>query len=303
MNDQSPLTPEHADHDDASPPADTDRADPRTLLAEAVRVLTAAARLTHLPIAQTATGSWESDPNGRPEQNDWAEFVTLALAGAVANFGGVEAVLAGRPGSWEAEGVRQLLISTVGDEEATLWAHRTEPLSVTLYLEEILADVDEKFERQYEAANLELDARYEAIGIPTVVGHLDMTREEMTASAEGLPPATSEQDAAVAAIEDLQDRLEAQRVAEMRAYAQALEAKILAEGAAVAGLDVPLEVGVDYNTFRPTSDDSESLERRLVAAAVLDTPTPSTLPGTPLTRLQGAASSPPIKPASPREPS
>lgn len=75
------------------------------LLAAAVEVLTAAAR--------------------RP--GDWAEFVTLALAGAAANVGGVETALAGRPGSWEADGVRNLLYATVGHDEHDLQRHRTEP--------------------------------------------------------------------------------------------------------------------------------------------------------------------------------
>lgn len=37
---------------------------------------------------------------------DWAEFVTLAVAGAVANVGSVEKALQGRPGSWEADSER-----------------------------------------------------------------------------------------------------------------------------------------------------------------------------------------------------
>ena len=55
---------------------------------------------------------------------DWPEFVTLALAGAAANAGGIEPALSGRPGSWEAAGVRHLLVSTVGEDEAQLWQHR-----------------------------------------------------------------------------------------------------------------------------------------------------------------------------------
>ena len=77
------------------------------LLADAVRAFTAAARL-----GRSVSGG-AGDERGEPV--DWAEFVTLTLAGAAANVGHVEAVLAGRPGSWEAEGVRQLLISTIDD--------------------------------------------------------------------------------------------------------------------------------------------------------------------------------------------
>jgi hypothetical protein len=80
-----------------------------------------------------------SDGSG-DDHFDWAEFVTLALAGAAANIGHVEAVLGGRPGSWEAEGVRQLLISTVGDDGRQLLRHRTEPLVIDLYVDEVLLD-------------------------------------------------------------------------------------------------------------------------------------------------------------------
>lgn len=65
------------------------------MLHDAIDVLTEAARLGCRP-----TG----DPCRGRGQIDWAEFVTLALAGAAANIGGVESVLAGRPSSWEAEG-------------------------------------------------------------------------------------------------------------------------------------------------------------------------------------------------------
>ncbi len=83
-------------------------------LGEAVRALTDAARLPRPRLRRTDEGTWVEDPGAAPEQMDWAEFVTLAIAGAAANMGGVDAALAGRSGSWEAEGVRQLLYSTVG---------------------------------------------------------------------------------------------------------------------------------------------------------------------------------------------
>jgi hypothetical protein len=64
---------------------------------------------------QTSSGRREADPDPRVALPiDWAEFVTLALAGAAANIGGNEQILACRPGSWEAERVRQTLQSTVG---------------------------------------------------------------------------------------------------------------------------------------------------------------------------------------------
>lgn len=57
------------------------------MLAEAVRVLTEAARLTNQPMRQGVSGEWEPDPNATPLPLHWAAFVTEALAGA-ANIGG-----------------------------------------------------------------------------------------------------------------------------------------------------------------------------------------------------------------------
>ena len=86
---------------------------------------------------------------------DWAEFVSHALAGAAANVGGIEAALAGRPGSWEASSVRQLLVSAVGEDEAGLWSHRTEPVRITLYVDELLSEYTTARD-EYEEAHEEL---------------------------------------------------------------------------------------------------------------------------------------------------
>ncbi|NHA02120.1 hypothetical protein G5V59_27455 [Nocardioides sp. W3-2-3] len=76
-------------------------------LQEAISALTAAARIPRPRITQNEAGEWVEDDQAPAEQMDWAELVTLALAGAAANLGGIEAALGGRSGSWEAEGVRQ----------------------------------------------------------------------------------------------------------------------------------------------------------------------------------------------------
>ena len=77
----------------------------RRLLHDAVRALTAAGRLERGP--------------------DFAEFLTLALAAAAANLGGMQAALARRPGSWEAEQVRGMLLSPSGKTPTVCW--RTAP--------------------------------------------------------------------------------------------------------------------------------------------------------------------------------
>lgn len=87
---------------------------------DAVRVLTEAARRTRPVLASALTYQAGADSDGaaaspsRPgavetgprEPGDFAEFVTQALVAAAANVGGVETVLAGRPGSWEADAAR-----------------------------------------------------------------------------------------------------------------------------------------------------------------------------------------------------
>lgn len=65
-------------------------------LADAVCVFTATARL------RGSVSGGVGDEHAEPV--DWAEFVTLALAGAAANIGHIEAVLAGRPGHGRPKG-------------------------------------------------------------------------------------------------------------------------------------------------------------------------------------------------------
>lgn len=124
------------------------------VLADAVRVLTEAARLRRPAMDRNDDGQWQPHPT-RTEPANRAEFVTLALAGAAANIGSVDAILAGRPGSWEADAVRNLLYSTVGYEEQYLFEHRTEPLRVVVDVEQILADLDIAW--LYDDAEMALD--------------------------------------------------------------------------------------------------------------------------------------------------
>lgn len=56
--------------------------------------------------------------------HDIAEWLAAALAQAAARLGSTEALLANRPGSWEASHVRALLAGTVGDDDEHLPAYR-----------------------------------------------------------------------------------------------------------------------------------------------------------------------------------
>ncbi|HEX7826530.1 MAG TPA: XRE family transcriptional regulator, partial [Mycobacterium sp.] len=128
--------------------------------------LTEATRLTNQPMRQSSSGGWEANPDPRAALPiDWAEFVTLALAGAAANAGGTEAVLAGRPGSWEAERVRETLQSTVFDDKDLL-RHRTEPITIELWVQAILDDTGDTTEGDYQAAEVALGDRQSAVPLP-----------------------------------------------------------------------------------------------------------------------------------------
>jgi hypothetical protein len=221
------------------------------VLADAIRVLTEAARLTRpLPdseaaAATRAAGQPAGGESGR-EPADWAEFVSYALAGAAANIGGIEAALAGRPGSWEADGVRNLLISTVGYDEEYLLAHRTEALVFVLDIDDVLEDLGAW--KPYDDASQELVRRYEAIGIATVTG---VPGDPVTDDAVSrLEPATEEQERQAEEIAELEMGLERQRLRDWAAYGRALQAAVEAQAARLPGLTVPVVVRVELETSR-----------------------------------------------------
>lgn len=83
------------------PPVDDWRTQMDRLQAEAVRVLTEAAQLP-------APAGYADKPT------DMADLIATVLAGVAANLGGTYRLLAGRPGSWEADLVSQLVRGTVG---------------------------------------------------------------------------------------------------------------------------------------------------------------------------------------------
>lgn len=313
-------------------------------LQEAIAALTDAARLARPRLQRTEDGQWVDDPTSIGEQGDWAEFVTLALAGAAANFGGVDAILAGRSGSWEAAGVRQVLESTVGPGEHALWEHRTEPLEITLLVDELLADRSEAWV-QYDDAQRELARRFEeaeaaepqidysryvwdydrdtsgqwaprdpegpawsleALRASLVADgvdpdEVDELQERLLETATGVHiPKSADALAELRRLEDerdartgvdLDDQLEQQRLSEWTAYGEALRTRIETAAAAIPGLTVPVSVRVDVDTYRSPSARSGdlglglTLAERLIETAVMDTPTPEDLPGTPLDRL------------------
>jgi hypothetical protein len=192
------------------------------LLADAVQVLTRAAR----------------------EAGDFADFLAAAAAGAAANVGGTETLLSGRPGSWEADFTRQLVAGTVGWDGEYLLEHRTEPVRVEVWPEEILSDLGA--EAEFDAARDEINRRVDAL--------------------EDLDGDDAPEHEALAVLEY---RLEELWSADVHAYGVALRAAVEEAAAALEGLRVPVEVSLKEG-WRPYGHEelTDALELRLLEQAV-----------------------------------
>ncbi|MGH3974675.1 MAG: hypothetical protein ACRDS9_15295 [Pseudonocardiaceae bacterium] len=323
-----------------------------------MRVLTDAAQLPRPRLRRTDAGTWVEDSDAEPERTDFAGFLAAALAAVAANAGGQETLRAGRDGSWEADLVRQLVAGTAGYGDEHLWGYRTDPLNITLYVEEIVNELSwsptegDRSTMDYFEAAQEVGRRYEAAAaespdvytrdrvwkyVRNEAGELvstdpgapawsieawralprtqqlpEETRSHFEASLTGdeenmlFPgaiaqtvylPKTPELDEEIARLEaaddarlapfgDLEERLEAQRIRELTEYGQALKTRIEAL-AALKGLEVPVNVEVNIEDFRPqTAGHPADLEQELIEAAIQDTPNPNDLPGTPLERVE-----------------
>jgi hypothetical protein len=124
---------------------------------DTIAALTAIARSSRTVGARTQ--------EGHAEPVDFGEIACHVLTAAAANVGGVETLLSGRPGSWEADYVRQVVLSTAGDSIEGLLHWRTEPLRLFLDTNAELADLGLEAPYEYaadEAASREEEA-YEAM--------------------------------------------------------------------------------------------------------------------------------------------
>lgn len=304
------------------------------VLHDAIAILTEATRLTNSPVRQSSSGQWEADPDPRAALPiDWAEFVTLVLAGAAANVGGTEQALAGRPGSWEAERVRQTLQSTVGADDEYLLQHRTEPVVIDLWVESILRDSVDTHYDSYRDAELELARRADAIpqpddlppgpfladdpriaavdwisvddngylivkgktgfgDDPADIALLTELHNEAQASRAATPGEIA-YDEAHDAIAALGDALDAQELREHTDYAEQLTAAI-DDRLATLNLPAPVTISVtlapqdhsydDFEAHAPSPYPRNAIEQA-INDAIANTPTPATLPGSPLDRL------------------
>lgn len=101
-------------------------------IADAIAALTAAARRERTIGAGT--------PNEHTEPVDFGEIACHVITAVAANVGGVEVLLSGRPGSWEADYVRQIVQSTAGGDDTELLRYRTEPVRIEFDVEDAFYD-------------------------------------------------------------------------------------------------------------------------------------------------------------------
>lgn len=123
------------------------------------------------------------------------------------------------------------MISTVGVDGLQLLRHRTEPVVIDVYVDELLLDAGAW--TAYDQAVEELHRREVAL----------------CADTEG--PMAPEQERECDAIGDLDDRLEVQRLADWAAYGEALRAHIEVAAGQLVELTVPVVVRVDVDVFAP----------------------------------------------------
>ena len=312
---------------DAGYLTDTDAAQPRPyieILYDVIDALTEATKLTNQPVRQSASGGWEADPDPRAALPiDWAEFVTKALAGAAANVGSTTQILSGRPGSWEADRIRETLVSTVGPDDEHLLPHRTQPVTVDLCVDNILLDLDaDPYRDAFDAIDQrELDIPEpddlpdepppppppgmewlhdrDEHGIIAWINDPEKVAAYQRWHAEQPPyeptPGEPVQPQALDSLAALRETLDQLRREELQAYADTLTAAIT-DRLRTLNLNVPLRVTVtaapnganpQYGTT-PLPGESPSRIDEAIAAAIADTPGPATLPGTPLQRAQAA---------------
>lgn len=305
---------------DAGYVTQTDAATPRPydeVLHDAIAPLTEASHLTNQPMRQSISGGWEPDPNPRAALPiDWAAFATHALAGAAANVGSTTKILGGRPGSWEAERVGETLASTVGSDDEHLLPHRTEPVAVYLWVDNIMLDLDtDPYPDAYDELNHREDEIPEPDDVPDeppppgmewlnerdeaglftwVDGPAKVTafeRHRAETPPPTLTPGKQAQKDALEHLAALRNKLGRLRTTELQSYADSLRAAITRRLDQL-NLNVPIHVTVTpapndedlrYGTT-PLPGQSQGPIDEAIAAAIAETPGPSALPDSPLER-------------------
>lgn len=102
-------------------------------MADAISALTTAARGRRTIGAGT--------PNEYTERADFGAIACQVITAVAANIGGAGELLSGRPGSWEADLIRQIVLSTAGDDDRQLLTYRTDPLRLVVDVEAEFGDM------------------------------------------------------------------------------------------------------------------------------------------------------------------
>ncbi|MBS5253670.1 MAG: hypothetical protein E7G49_01375 [Cutibacterium granulosum] len=133
-------------------------------IAQAITALTDAARQRRVIGAGT--------PSEHTEPDDFAGIACHVLTAVAANIGSVDELLAGRPRSWEAALIRQVVERTAGTDDRDLVAWRTEPVRLALDVEAVFDDFG-LYQLYEEAAGVvgrrddaAADALWEAVATP-----------------------------------------------------------------------------------------------------------------------------------------
>jgi hypothetical protein len=139
--------------------------------ADAIAALTAAAR------QQDTIGQGTPSEHTRPV--DFADLIAEVITAVAANLGSIETLLAGRPGSWEADHVRGLLEGTAGYDHTALMRYRTEPVLIAIDAEDIFADfgLTDLYDQAAQHLGAQVDALdqalLEAVATPAEAAILD----------------------------------------------------------------------------------------------------------------------------------
>jgi hypothetical protein len=178
------------------------------------------------------------------EHTDYAALICRVVSSVAANAGGVEALLAGRPGSWEADHVREMVTSTTPEDE--LWRWRTEPLVLYVDVGRVFDDfgISDLYDDDLQTVELVID--------------------------------TAEDPHTVAVAEATMERIEQLREADRAAYADAYTATIT-EVLAERGVTIDVEVirTPDYEDY-DRQDRWDAFSEDLHEQARQRTPLPMT---------------------------
>jgi hypothetical protein len=196
---------------------------------------------------------------------DMGEFICHVVTAAAANAGGAEELLSVRTGSWEAEYVRQIVLSTAGEDLADLLRHRTEPVRVYLPIRYLAEDLGlrDLADDERGPANVVAEALWDQVEQsgawePDPDRHIENLPEGFHQPLRVRSDLTPAQQAAVTAATDADDaaslenlRIEAMYEADEEAYGAALRAAV-AEIVTERGL--PAEVFEVVDAPRPSGE-------------------------------------------------